>query len=30
MNYISCDISTTCIGMAASMGSVLLSNGAKG
>ena len=30
MNYINCDISTTCIGMAASMGSVLLSNGAKG
>ena len=30
MNYIICDISTTCIGMAASMGSVLLSNGAKG
>lgn len=30
MNYIPCDISTTCIGMAASMGSVLLSNGAKG
>ena len=30
MNYIPCDIATTCIGMAASMGSVLLSNGAKG
>ena len=30
MNYINRDISTTCIGMAASMGSVLLSNGAKG
>lgn len=30
MNYINCDISTTCIGMAASMGSVLLSNGANG
>jgi len=30
MNYINCDISTTCIGMAASMGAVLLSNGAKG
>ena len=30
MNYIPCDISTTCIGMAASMGAVLLSNGAKG
>jgi len=30
MNYINCDISTLCVGMAASMGSVLLSNGAKG
>ena len=30
MNYINCDISTTCIGMAASMGSVLLSNCANG
>jgi ATP-dependent Clp protease protease subunit len=30
MNYIPCDISTTCIGMAASMGAVLLSNGTKG
>lgn len=30
MNYINCDIATTCIGMAASMGSVLLSNGTKG
>lgn len=30
MNYINCDISTTCIGMAASMGAVLLSNGVKG
>lgn len=30
MNYVGCDVSTTCIGMAASMGSVLLSNGAKG
>ena len=30
MNYIGCDVSTTCIGMAASMGSVLLSNGTKG
>lgn len=29
MNYIPCDISTTCIGMAASMGAVLLSNGKK-
>lgn len=30
MNYINCDISTTCIGIAASMGAVLLSNGTKG
>ena len=30
MDYISCDVSTLCIGMAASMGSVLLSNGTKG
>ena len=30
MNYINCDVSTLCVGMAASMGSVLLSNGAKG
>lgn len=30
MNYISCDVSTTCLGMAASMGAVLLSNGTKG
>ena len=30
MNYINCDVSTLCIGMAASMGSVLLSNGTKG
>ena len=30
MDYINCDISTLCVGMAASMGSVLLSNGAKG
>ena len=30
MNYISCDVSTTCIGMAASMGAVLLSNGVNG
>ena len=30
MNYINCDVATTCIGMAASMGSVLLSNGTKG
>lgn len=30
MNYISCDVSTTCMGMAASMGAFLLSAGAKG
>lgn len=30
MNYITCDVSTTCVGMAASMGSFLLSAGAKG
>lgn len=30
MNFIKCDVSTTCIGMAASMGAVLLSNGTKG
>ena len=30
MNYINCDVSTLCIGMAASMGAVLLSNGTKG
>ena len=30
MNYIKCDVSTTCIGMAASMGSFLLAAGAKG
>lgn len=30
MNYIRCDVSTICIGMAASMGSFLLSAGAKG
>ncbi|MCR5716548.1 MAG: ATP-dependent Clp endopeptidase proteolytic subunit ClpP [Lachnospiraceae bacterium] len=30
MQYIKCDVSTTCIGMAASMGSFLLSGGAKG
>lgn len=30
MNYINCDVSTLCIGMAASMGAVLLSNGARG
>ena len=30
MNFIKCDVSTICIGMAASMGSFLLSAGAKG
>ena len=30
MNYIKCDVSTTCIGMAASMAAVILSSGAKG
>lgn len=30
MNYIGCNVSTTCIGMAASMGAVLLSNGTQG
>ena len=30
MHYIKCDVSTTCIGMAASMGAFLLSSGAKG
>ena len=30
MNYITCDVSTLCIGMAASMGAFLLSSGAKG
>lgn len=30
MQYIKCDVSTTCIGMAASMGSFLLAAGAKG
>jgi ATP-dependent Clp protease protease subunit len=30
MNYIRCDVSTICIGMAASMGAFLLSSGAKG
>lgn len=30
MNYVKCDVSTTCIGLAASMGSFLLSAGAKG
>lgn len=30
MQYIKCDVSTICIGMAASMGAVLLSGGTKG
>ncbi|HQC54119.1 MAG TPA: ATP-dependent Clp protease proteolytic subunit [Clostridia bacterium] len=30
MNYIKCDVKTICIGMAASMGAILLSAGAKG
>ena len=30
MNYIKCDVSTICIGMAASMGAFLLAGGAKG
>ena len=30
MHYIKCDVSTICIGMAASMGAFLLSGGAKG
>ncbi len=30
MNYIKCDVSTICIGMAASMGAFLLAAGAKG
>ena len=30
MIYVKCDVSTTCIGMAASMGAFLLSSGAKG
>lgn len=30
MNYIKCDVCTTCIGMAASMGAFLLAGGAKG
>lgn len=30
MQYIKCDVSTTCIGMAASMGAFLLAGGAKG
>ncbi len=30
MNYIKCDVSTICIGLAASMGAFLLNSGAKG
>ena len=30
MNYIKCDVSTICLGMAASMGAFLLSSGTKG
>jgi ATP-dependent Clp protease, protease subunit len=30
MNFLRCDVATTCIGMAASMGAVLLAAGAKG
>ena len=30
MNHIKCDVSTVCVGMAASMGAVLLASGAKG
>ncbi len=30
MNFVKCDVSTTCIGMAASMGAFLLTAGAKG
>ena len=30
MQFIKCDVSTTCIGMAASMGALLLAGGAKG
>lgn len=30
MNYIRCDVSTICVGMAASMGAFLLAAGAKG
>ena len=30
MNYIKCDVSTICVGMAASMGAVLLAAGTKG
>ncbi len=30
LNYLSCDVSTCCVGMAASMGTVLLAGGTKG
>ncbi len=30
MQYVKCDVSTICVGMAASMGSMLLASGAKG
>lgn len=30
MNYVKCDVATYCMGMAASMGAVLLANGTKG
>ena len=30
MQYVKCDVATTCVGMAASMGAVLLTAGAKG
>ena len=30
MQYVKCDVSTVCVGLAASMGSVLLAGGAKG
>ena len=30
MNYIKCDVSTICVGMAASMGAFLLSSGSQG
>ncbi|MBP0981364.1 MAG: ATP-dependent Clp protease proteolytic subunit, partial [Oscillospiraceae bacterium] len=30
MNYIKCDVSTICVGLAASMGAFLLSSGANG
>ena len=30
MQFVKCDVSTTCVGMAASMGAFLLSSGAKG